>query len=291
MAEVIRAISNDGFIRLTLIDSTDIVTTAQKYHNTTPVATAALGRTLTMAAIMSGNLKHPDDSLTIYIKGDGPLGGIVASANGTCAVKGYVYNPLCDVPKKKNGKLDVGGAIGKGYLSISRDLGLKEPYVGQVPLVTGEIAEDFTYYYAKSEQTPTAVALGVLVDTDLSAKRAGGFLVQLMPDCDDETAEKLDVSLKTLPSVTELLESSNSLEEAAFKILDGFDVKILDEFAAFYHCDCNRERIEKALISLGKTELEDIINNEGKAELTCQFCPKIYTLNKEELQTLLQSAK
>lgn len=291
MGDMLRAISEDGFIRLTLIDSTDIVTIAQKYHNTTPVATAALGRTLTMAAIMGCNLKSPDDRLTIYIKGDGPLGGIVAAADGACNVKGYVYNPLTDIPKKANGKLDVGGAIGKGYLSISRDLGLKDPYVGQVPLITGEIAEDFTYYYAKSEQTPTAVALGVLVDTDLSAKKAGGFMLQLMPGCDDETAEKLEKHIAALPSATELLSECETLKDAAFKILDGFSPKLLDEFAYFYRCDCSRDKIDRALISLGRKELEDIINTEGKAELTCQFCPKVYRLNKEELQNLLESAK
>ena len=291
MARIVRAITEDGFIRLTLINSRDIADTAQKYHNTTPVATAALGRTLTMAAIMGCNLKNPDHNLTIYIKGDGPLGGIVASANGAFGVKGYVYNPLCDVPKKKNGKLDVGGAIGKGYLSVSRDLGLKEPYIGQVPLVTGEIAEDFTYYYAKSEQTPTAIALGVLVDTDLSVKAAGGFMLQLMPDCDDETAKRLEERVSSLPPITELLTKYETEEEIISFILDGFQPKLLDEAIYEYHCDCSMERIEKALISLGKKELEDIINTDGKAELTCQFCPKTYKLNKDELICLLNSAQ
>lgn len=240
---------------------------------------------------MGSMLKEKSDNLTIYIKGDGPLGGIVAAANGDGAVKGYVYNPLADVPKKRNGKLDVGKAVGKGYLSISKDLGLKEPYVGQVPLVTGEIAEDFTYYYAKSEQTPTAVSLGVLVDTDLSAKKAGGFLLQLMPDCDDETAKKIEERIKELPPITELLTECKTEEEAIEKILEGFEPKMLDEAEAKYRCDCSKERIDRALISLGKAELEDIINTDGKAELTCQFCPKIYRLDKEELTALLNSAK
>lgn len=291
MSRIKRAISADGFIRISLINSTDIVNVAQRYHHTTPVATAALGRTLTMAAIMGSMLKEKSDNLTIYIKGDGPLGGIVAAANGDGAVKGYVYNPIADVPKKRNGKLDVGKAVGKGYLSISKDLGLKEPYVGQVPLVTGEIAEDFTYYYAKSEQTPTAVSLGVLVDTDLSAKKAGGFLLQLMPDCDDETAKKIEERIKELPPITELLTECKTEEEAIEKILEGFEPKMLDEAEVKYRCDCSKERIDRALISLGKAELEDIINTDGKAELTCQFCPKIYRLDKEELTALLNSAK
>ena len=201
MGKIIRAMDEAGMVRVNFIDSTDIVNRAQKIHMTSPVATAALGRTLSITAIMGSMLKGEADSVTVLIKGDGPLGGIVCVADGKGMVKGYVHQPLVDLPLKPNGKLDVSGAVGKGSLSISKDLGLKEPYLGQVPLVTGEIAEDFTYYFAKSEQTPTAVALGVLVDRDYSVKCAGGLLVQLMPDADDETIGLVERNMKkSLPS-------------------------------------------------------------------------------------------
>lgn len=287
MAKILRAIDLEGMLKVSFLDSTEIVNTAQKIHNTSPVATAALGRTLTMTAFMGSMLKNPEDKVTVYIKGDGPLGGIVATTDGEGMVKGYVYSPLVDIPLNKQGKLAVGKAIGKGYLSISKDLGLKEPYMGSVPLVTGEIAEDFTYYYAKSEQTPTAIALGVLVDTDLSAKYAGGFIIQLMPNSDDDTAKRIEDNIKALPPVTEMMAQGLSGEDIIKKVADGFEIKFLEPAEYDYRCDCSREKIEKALISLGKDELKDIIENEGKAELTCQFCPKVYRLNKEELEELL----
>lgn len=290
MSKILRAVDPDGFIRVSFLDSKDIVNTAQSIHNTSPVATAALGRTLTMTAFLGSMLKSDDDKVTIYIKGDGPLGGIVATSDAKGMVKGYVYNPLVDIPLNRKGKLDVGGAIGNGYLSISKDLGLKEPYMGSVPLVTGEIAEDFTYYFAKSEQTPTAIALGVLVDTDLSAKAAGGFIIQLMPNADDEIAKKIEENVRSLPPVTEMLDSGMTGEEIIKKVADGFEVKFLDSSDYEYRCDCSIEKIEKALISLGREELTDMIETDGKAELTCQFCPKVYRLDKKELTELLEKA-
>lgn len=290
MGKILRAVDPEGLIRVSFLDSKDIVNTAQKIHNTSPVALAALGRTLTMTAFLGSMLKSPDDKVTVYIKGDGPLSGIVATSDGCGMVKGYVYNPLVDLPLNKQGKLAVGAAIGKGYLSISKDLGLKEPYMGSVPLVTGEIAEDFTYYFAKSEQTPTAIALGVLVDTDLSAKEAGGFILQLMPNADDETARKIEENVRSLPPVTEMLSQGMTGEEIIKKAAAGFEMKFLDSADYEYRCDCSREKIERALISLGRKELEDIIETDGKAELTCQFCPKVYRLNKEELKELLAKA-
>lgn len=291
MGKILRAVDESGMIRVSFLNSKDIVNTAQGIHNTSPVATAALGRTLTMTAFLGSMLKSPDDKVTVYIKGDGPLGGIVATSDGCGMVKGYVYNPLVDLPLNKQGKLAVGAAIGKGYLSISKDLGLKEPYMGSVPLVTGEIAEDFTYYFAKSEQTPTAIALGVLVDTDLTAKEAGGFIVQLMPNADDETAKIVEQNVRSLPPVTEMLSDGLTGEEIIKKVAEGFDVKFLDSSSYEYRCDCSHEKIEKALISLGKAELTDIIEKEGKAELTCQFCPKVYRLDKAELKELLEKAE
>jgi len=290
MSKILRAVDPDGFIRVSFLDSKEIVNTAQSIHNTSPVATAALGRTLTMTAFLGSMLKSEDDKVTVYIKGDGPLAGIVATSDAKGMVKGYVYNPLVDIPLNRKGKLDVGGAIGNGYLSISKDLGLKEPYMGSVPLVTGEIAEDFTYYFAKSEQTPTAIALGVLVDTDLSAKEAGGFIIQLMPNADDEIAKKIEENVRNLPPVTEMLSSGMTGEEIIKKVADGFEMKFLDSSDYEYRCDCSVEKIEKALISLGREELTDMIETDGKAELTCQFCPKVYRLNKEELTELLQKA-
>lgn len=290
MGKILRAVDVNGVLRVSFLDSKDIVNTAQKIHNTSPVATAALGRTLTMTAFLGSMLKSPDDKVTVYIKGDGPLGGIVATSDGEGMIKGYVYNPLVELAHNKQGKLAVGKAIGKGYLSISKDLGLKEPYMGSVPLVTGEIAEDFTYYFAKSEQTPTAIALGVLVDTDLSVKCAGGYIIQLMPNADDETAKQIEDNIKHLPPVTQMLDEGMTGEDIILNVAAGFALKFLDSADYEYRCDCNREKIERALISLGREELTDIIENEGKAELTCQFCPKVYKLNKDELCELLERA-
>ncbi|MBE7036145.1 MAG: Hsp33 family molecular chaperone HslO [Ruminococcaceae bacterium] len=290
MGYVTKAIDVDGFVRISFINSRDIVNTAQKIHNTSPVVTAALGRTLTITALMGALLKEPTNNMTVYIKGDGPLGGMVTAADGAGMVKGYAYEPLVDLPLKR-GKLDVGGAIGKGSLAISRDLGMKEPYVGKAPLVTGEIGEDFTYYFAMSEQTPTAIALGVLVDTDLTAKQAGGFIVQLMPGAGDDVAVKIEENLRNLPPVTTLLEEGKTPEEIIETIAKGFEIKYLDGATYEYRCDCSMEKISRALISLGKEDLLDMIEKDGGAEITCQFCPKVYRLNKEELTALYESAK
>lgn len=290
MGHITRAIDTEGNIRISFINSRDIVNTTQSIHHTSPVVTAALGRTLTITALMGSMLKAPTDNLTVYIKGDGPLGGMVTAADGNGMVKGYAYEPLVDLPLKK-GKLDVGGAIGRGSLAISRDLGLKEPYVGRVPLVTGEIGEDFTYYFAKSEQTPTAIALGVLVDTDLTAKQAGGFIVQLMPGADDAVAAALEENLRALSTITTMLENGMSAEEVIESVAKGFTLKYLDGVDYAYRCDCSEEKIARALISLGADELQDMIKKDGGAEITCQFCPKVYRFNKEELTALYESAK
>lgn len=287
MGRIIRAIDEWGAVRVTFADVTDVVSEAQKIHHTTPVATAALGRTLAMAAIMGAQLKSPDNSVTLMIKGDGPLGTILTVADGAGMVKGYVQNPAADVPNKPNGKLNVSAAVGKGLLSVSKDLGMKEPYMGQVPLVTGEIAEDFTYYFAKSEQTPTAVALGVLVDCDYSAKCAGGFMVQMMPAALEEDVQRMEKNVSALDSVTQMMDSGMTPEEIVGKILDGFSFQFLDGAECGYRCDCSMDKIKRALISLGRKELEDIIEQDGKAELTCQFCPKVYSLDKKELEQLL----
>ncbi|WP_094548369.1 Hsp33 family molecular chaperone HslO [Petroclostridium xylanilyticum] len=288
---IVRALSTDGTIRAFAAITTNLVNEAQKIHNTYPIATAALGRTLTAAAMMGAMLKGEQDILTIQIKGDGPLGGVVAVADSRANVKGYVHHPHVELPLKPNGKLDVGGAIGRnGYLSVIRDLGLKEPYVGQVPLATGEIAEDLTLYYARSEQTPSAVALGVLVDVDLSVKASGGFIIQLMPEADDKVAEKLENVISQLSPVTSMVSEGMNAEDILGKILKDFEWNISEKIDTRYECGCSRERIERALISLGKKELEDIIEEQGEAELTCHFCNKIYHFNKSELGALLEKS-
>lgn len=286
MAIIKRAITQDGAIRVYCIDSSDIVKTAYAYHHTTPVASAALGRTLTMCAMMRAQFKGDSDSVTILIKGDGPLGGVVAAGNAT-GVRGYVYNPAADVPNKKNGKLDVGGAIGKGALSISRDLGLKEPYVGKVPLVTGEIAEDFTYYYAMSEQVPTAIALGVLIDVDCSVKNAGGYMVQLMPEATEADGIAMEKAVNNLPPITQLLDMGVTPDHIIGDLLAGRAFDWLEDVETRYVCECSDERIQRALISLGRKELEEMIAAGKEIEITCQFCPKVYHVPVEQIQELL----
>lgn len=293
MADIIlRGNSIDGGIRVFVAVTTDMVNSAQKIHHTYPVATAALGRTLTIASIIGAGLKNETDTTTIQFKGDGPLGSIVAVTDSSAHVRGYVVNPFVDLPLNKKGKLDVGGAVGKGYLNVIRDLGMKEPYAGQVPIVTGEIAEDLTYYFARSEQIPTAIGLGVLVDTDNSVKAAGGFMLQLMPEATDEVAAELEEKMKTLEPITTMIENGMTAEDIFFHITDGFSM-LMDNNGVEpkYECKCSKERMEKALISIGREELEAIIKEQGEAELTCQFCDNKYKFSKEELEILLKESK
>lgn len=289
---LVRGSSTDGAIRVFVAVTTELAERARQIHSTYPTATAALGRTLTAAAIMGVGLKGEDESVTLQFRGNGPIGRIIVVTNEKSEVRGYVENPFVDIPLNKNGKLDVGGAVGKGQLNIIRDLGLKEPYVGQVPIVTGEIAEDLTYYYAVSEQIPTAMGLGVLVDTDNSVINSGGFMLQLMPEADEETAAKLEEKMRTLPPVTKMLSDGMTTEDILFYVTDGFDM--LMENATVtpkYHCPCSIERMERALISIGKEELENLIKEQGEAELTCSFCDNRYKFSREELENLLKSAK
>jgi len=291
MSIIKRAIDSEGLVRVSFIDSRDIVKTAQNIHKTSPVATAALGRSLTMTALIGSGMKSPHDTVSAIIKGNGPLGSIVCTADGNGAVKGCVQNPFVDIPLKKNGKLDVGGAVGQGTLSVTMDLGLKKPYVGQIPLVSGEIAEDFTYYFAKSQQIPTAVSLGVLIDRDYSVKQAGGLFVQLMPGCDDETAALIEKNVSELPPVTDMLEKGYSADLIITSVLAGLFFKYLDDADYEYRCDCNRQKIEKALISLGETELLDMIQKDHGAEVTCRFCPEVYKFTESDLADLIKRAK
>ena len=289
---IVNAITSNGAIRVIAADTTELCNRAMEIHKMSATAAAALGRALTAAAIMGSILKSEEDSITLQLNGGGPIGRVIAVADGKANVKGYVDNPLVDLPLNSIGKLDVGGAIGKdGMLSIIRDLGLKEPYVGQVPLVNGEVAEDLTSYYATSEQLPTAVALGVLVDVDYSIKAAGGFILQVLPGAYDEDIDNVEKAISEISSVTNMLDSGKKPEDIVEMLLSGYEIEYFDNVNTRYKCDCSRERTDRALISLGKEELSKIIEEDGKAEMTCHFCDNIYAYTKEELVSLLESSK
>ncbi len=290
---LMRGSSAGSEIRVLTAITTELVNEAQRIHHTYPTATAALGRLLTGAALMgAAGLKNETDSMTIQIRGEGEIKNLVAVTDCQSHVRGYISNPYVDRPLNDKGKLDVGGAIGGGYMSVVRDLGLKEPYVGQTPLVSGEIAEDLTYYYAKSEQTPTSIALGVLVDTDNSVLASGGFMIQMLPGATDEMAKSLEEILKNLPPVTTMIRDGMSAEDILFRVTEGFSM-ICENKAVTpkYECKCSKERMEKALISIGADELTQLINEQGQAELTCQFCDNKYMFSKSELESLLKRAK
>ncbi|MGN0182253.1 MAG: Hsp33 family molecular chaperone HslO [Candidatus Ornithomonoglobus sp.] len=292
MDTLIRGNSIDGTIRVFVTITTDLVNEAHKIHDTSATASAALGRLLTGAAIIGAQLKSEDDSTTLQIKGDGPLGLLVAVTDSRSHVRGYVGNPHADLPENAKGKLDVGGAVGRGFLSVIRDLGLKEPYIGQTPLVSGEIAEDLTYYFATSEQVPTAIALGVLVDTDLSIKAAGGYMIQLMPEATEATADRLTEIVENAMPITDMIANGMSAQDIAFTITDGFDMLLENQaIVPRYECKCSRDRMERALISIGKKEIREIIEEQGEAEMCCQFCDKKYKFNRTELEEILAQAK
>lgn len=288
---IVRATAGNGSIRAFAATTRDLVQKAREIHHTSPVASAALGRLLTAAAMMGSMLKGEKDLVTLQIRGDGPLQGAVVSGDCRGQVKGYVFNPNMEVPDKYPGKLDVGGAVGAGYLSVIKDIGMREPYAGRIQLVSGEIAEDLTYYFAQSEQTPSAVGLGVLVETDTSIRRAGGFMIQLLPGAEEGLVEKLEERLGAVPYVTDLLDEGKTPEEILELLLGGMDLRILDRLPATFSCNCSRQRVEKALISIGREELEKIIQEDGKANLHCHFCAKEYDFTKDELLRLLEEAK
>lgn len=290
MDYILRAAAGDGAVRIFIANTKETAQKAFELHQTSPVMTAAMGRALTGVAIMGSMLKNEDDMVSIQIKGDGPGGGLTVTSDSKSYVKGYPYNPMVDIPLKENGKLDVQAALGYGTLTIIKDMGLKEPYVGQIPLVSGEIAEDLTYYFAKSEQTPSAIALGVLVDRDYTVKQSGGFIIQMMPDAPDEIVTALENKLATMESVTTMLDKGMTPEDMLREIAGEFEPQVLDKIPVEYYCNCSRERVEKALISLGKKELATIIEEDGKASLHCHFCNKNYDFDKEQLMTILNEA-
>lgn len=288
---ILRATAANDSIRAFAATTKDTVQKARELHNTTPVASAALGRLLTAGAMMGVMLKNEDDLVTLQIKGDGPLEGELVTADCKGRVKGYVFNPHVDIPPKSPEKLDVGGAVGKGFLTVIKDLGLKEPYVGKTELISGEIAEDIAYYYATSEQVASAVALGVLVDKDTSIKEAGGFIIQLMPGVSEEIISKLEFRINTIPYITELLSMGDTPESILNLILGDMDLKIIDKIPTEYFCGCSRERVEKALLAIGEKDLQQLLEEDKKAELSCHFCNKVYNFDENDLKRLLDEAK
>ena len=288
--QLIRAISQDGLIKVSAVSTRDLTERARQIHKTLPVATAALGRLLAGASMMGNALKEEAASLTLQIKGGGPLGTLLAVSDHEGNVRGTVENPAVDIPLREDGKLDVGEAVGnQGTLTVIRDLRMKEPYVGSVGLLWGEIAEDIALYFVESEQIPTACGLGVLVDRDQSVLSAGGYLVQLLPGAGEEAAERLEASLRAAGPVTELLKADPDPEALLRAALPGLPLEVLEKRPIAYRCDCSRARMERALISLGREELRSMIDEQGSAELTCRFCDNVQRFSREELEALLAS--
>lgn len=288
---MIRATAANSQIRAFAAVTTDVVETARKAHNTSPVATAALGRLLTGGAMMGAMMKGEKDILTLQIHAGGPLQGITVTADSRGNVKGYVGNPNVCIPANSKGKLDVAGAVGVGFMNIIKDMGLKEPYMGQVALQTSEIADDLTYYFATSEQVPSAVGLGVLMNKDNTVRQAGGFIVQLMPFAEESVIAKLEENVKKINSVTTLLEEGHTPESLLEKVLDGFDIEINDRMDTKFYCNCSKERVEKALISIGRKELNELIQEGKEVELNCHFCNTNYVFSVEELKEILRRCK
>ena len=287
---LIRATAANGQVRAFGVTSRELTETAKNAHDTSPVATAALGRLMSAAVMMGADLKGENDLLTLRIEGDGPMGGLLATADSHGNVKGYAFHPEVLLPPNAKGKLDVGGALGAGMLSVVKDIGLKEPYVGQTNLVSGEIAEDLTYYYATSEQIPCSIALGVLMNKDNTVRQAGGFMIQLLPGASDELIDRLEERLGELPSITALLDAGKTPEEILSGLLGDFDLEILEKKPVQFHCDCSRERVERAIVSIGKKEIREMIEEGKPIEAGCQFCNKKYSFSVEELEELLQKA-
>ena len=284
---VIRTSAADNNIRGFFAVTTEMVEKARNIHEATPVATAALGRVITAASIMGLMMKGDKDKLTIQVMGGGPAGSIVAVSNSKGMVKGYISNPSVDVPLREDGKLDVGGAVGiDGKISVMRDLGMKEPYIGQNDLFNGEIAQDLTHYYAYSEQQPSAVSLGVLIEKDYSVKAAGGFIVQLMPDADEESVSRLEQNLISMKNITALIEDGNAPEDIMNMVFDGLSPKVLQKDEVDFECDCSREKFEKALVTIGEEDFDKLINEDSGAELVCHFCNSKYNFTREELEEL-----
>lgn len=285
---IVRAMTKDGWVKAVAVSSREIVERARQIHKTLPTATAALGRLLSAASMMGNMQKVDDGSLTLQIKGGGPLGMLLAVSDAEGNVRGYVENPQISLLEKYRGKLDVGTAVGTdGMLTVVRDLRMKEPYVGSVELVSGEIAEDITQYFVQSEQIPTACALGVLVDVDQSVRASGGYLLQLLPGAPDETIDRLEAGIRDAGNVTAMLDAGLTPEEILKKVMASFELEILETTPVVYRCTCSRERVEKTLLTLGVEELEEIVRTKETLHIDCQFCDKIYDFTPEDVQKIL----
>ncbi|WP_312425630.1 Hsp33 family molecular chaperone HslO [Lacrimispora sp.] len=283
---IVRATAGDHQIRAFAATTRELVEQARQAHNTSPIATAALGRLLTAGSMMGIMMKGEDDLLTLKIQGSGPMEGLTVTADSKGNVKGYAYNPGVMLPPNQAGKLDVGGAVGEGVLSVIRDIGLKEPYVGQTILVGGEIAEDLTYYYASSEQTPSSVALGVLMNRDNTVKQAGGFIIQLLPGASEEIIGGLEKKLGEITSITDLLDQGKTPEMILEHILGEFGLELMEQVPTRFYCNCDKARVEKALISIGRKELQEMIDEGKSIEVNCHFCNKNYEFTVEDLESL-----
>lgn len=288
---IVRATAANNQIRAFAATTRDLVEAARAAHNTSPVATAALGRLLTGGAMMGVMMKGEKDLLTLQIKAGGPLEGITVTADSKGNVKGYVGNPNVVIHANDKGKLDVAGAVGVGFMNVIKDMGLKEPYVGQTVLQTSEIAEDLTYYFATSEQVPSSVGLGVLMEKDNTVKQAGGFILQLMPFTEEAVISRLEENLKKVTSVTALLEEGNTPQMLLEKLLEGFDMEINDTIPTQFYCNCSKERVERALISIGRKDIQEMIDEGKEIEMNCHFCNKNYTFTVEELKKILKECK
>jgi len=285
---IVRATAADKQIRAFAATTRELVEHARQIHNTSPVATAALGRLLTGGAMMGSMMKGEKDVLTIQMKGDGPIEGVIVTADSSANVKGYVGNPNVIIPPNYLGKLDVGAAIGYGTMFVSKDLGLKEPYNSQLPLTTSEVAEDLTYYFAKSEQVPSAVALGVLMEKDNTVKQAGGFIIQLMPFADEKVIAALEEKVAKITSVTSLLEKGYTPEQLLCEVLEGFDIDFLDTIPTKFDCNCSKKKVTKALIGVGRQGLKEMIDDGEPIEVNCHFCNTHYVFEIDELKALLK---
>lgn len=291
MDKLVRCISQDGTLFIMAADTTEMVEKSQQIHKTSAVTSAALGRLLTASSLMGSMLKGDNDSVTLRVNGGGPAGTVMAVSDSSGNARGYVQNPVVEIPLNAKGKLDVSGAVGTdGSLTVIKDLNLKEPYVGQIPLVSGEIAEDITSYYAISEQIPSVCALGVLVNPDLSIKAAGGFIIQLLPTALDDTIDAVERCIKDIPPVTAMLSDGMTPEEICRRVLSEFDLDVLDTSSPKYKCNCSRERVEAALISTGKESLEEL-SHEEITEVNCQFCDRKYRFTGAEIKKLMENAK
>lgn len=291
MGKIVRYIAEDGSAFVIAMDSTDIVAEMERIHVTSAAVTAALGRIITAASMMGDMLKGKDDSVTIRMNGGGPCGDLIAVSDYMGNSRAYVQNPIVEIPLKPNGKLDVSGAVGtNGQLYVIKDIGMKEPYIGQTPIVSGEIAEDITNYFATSEQTPSVCALGVLVNPDLTVKKAGGFIIQLLPGCPEETISKIEASIADIPAVTSMLDNGFSPDDLAKRALKDIKIEKLDESECSYKCNCSRERVENALISTGIESLTEMAESGKDTEVECHFCDKKYIFTPKDIKNIIAIA-